>query len=83
MGGLWQALAFGFAGLRPQGSVLGIDPQLPGAWDALALRLRFRGCLVRVRLERERVTVESDHELPDKRRRLGARLRHPNGLDPR
>jgi len=64
MGGLWQALAYGFAGLRPQGSVLGIDPQLPGAWDALALRLRFRGCLVRVRLERERVTVESDHELP-------------------
>ena len=64
MGGLWQALAYGFAGLRPQGSVLGIDPQLPGVWDALALRLRFRGSLVRVRLERERVTVESDHELP-------------------
>ena len=43
---------------------LEIDPQLPGAWDALALRLRFRGHPVRVRLERERVTVESDHELP-------------------
>ena len=39
MGGLWQALAYGFAGLRPQGSVLEIDPQLPGVWDALALRL--------------------------------------------
>ena len=64
MGGLWQALAYGFAGLRPEGSVLAIDPQLPAAWDALALRLRFRGSLVRLRLEHEQVIVESDRALP-------------------
>ena len=32
MGGLWQAFAFGFAGLRPRGGVLHLDPRLPPAW---------------------------------------------------
>ena len=43
MGGVWQALAFGFLGLRPSGHALDIDPCLPGEWDGLALRFRFRG----------------------------------------
>ena len=64
MGGVWQALAYGFAGLRPNGSVLTVDPQLPASWNALALRLRFRGSLVRLRLEHGRLVVESERPLP-------------------
>jgi trehalose/maltose hydrolase-like predicted phosphorylase len=60
MGGLWQALAFGFAGLRPSGDVLTIDPQLPQAWQALELRLRFRGSRVGVRMERSAVVIRSE-----------------------
>ena len=60
MGGLWQALAFGFAGLRPEGDALGIDPRLPGSWDALEVRVSFRGKPVRVRIEPDVVTVEAD-----------------------
>lgn len=63
MGGLWQALALGFAGVRPNGSILTLDPELPAAWQALELRLRFRGGLVRLRLGHERVVVESDRPL--------------------
>ena len=64
MGGLWQGVGIRLRRSATSGSVLEIDPQLPGVWDALALRLHFRGSRVRVRLEHERVTVESDHELP-------------------
>jgi trehalose/maltose hydrolase-like predicted phosphorylase len=64
MGGVWQALAYGFAGLRSEGTVLRVDPSLPRAWDALAVRLRYRGSLVEVRLEHERVLVEADRQLP-------------------
>ena len=64
MGGVWQALAYGFAGLRAEGAVLRVDPSLPRAWDALAVRLRYRGNLVEVRLEHERVLVEADRRLP-------------------
>jgi glycosyl hydrolase family 65 len=64
MGGVWQALAYGFAGLRPNGSVLTIDPQLPTPWGGLALCLRFRGTLVRLTLGHERLTVEAERSLP-------------------
>jgi trehalose/maltose hydrolase-like predicted phosphorylase len=49
MGGVWQALACGFLGLRPAGDTLEADPQLPVSWTAVELRLRYRGRRVRVR----------------------------------
>ena len=57
MGGLWQALAWGFLGLRARGGVLWIDPRLPSAWNALALRFRVFGNPVTVRAEPGGVTV--------------------------
>ena len=63
MGGVWQALAFGFAGLRPRGDVLTVDPRLPDGWDELEIRLRFRGRRARVRIQRDRVSVEGDPQL--------------------
>jgi hypothetical protein len=51
MGGLWQALAFGFAGLRARGGVLEVDPQLPADWRSLEMRLAFRGRRVRLDIE--------------------------------
>ena len=36
MGGVWQALAYGFAGVRLNGSVATLDPHLPDAWGARA-----------------------------------------------
>ena len=57
MGGLWQALAWGFLGLRARNGLLSIDPRLPSTWDALALRFRVFGSPVTVRAERGAVTV--------------------------
>jgi trehalose/maltose hydrolase-like predicted phosphorylase len=59
MGGLWQALAFGFAGLRPKDDVLHVEPRLPSVWRALELRLRFRGSPVRLRIKPDAVTVDA------------------------
>ncbi|MEX2556136.1 MAG: glycosyl hydrolase family 65 protein [Actinomycetota bacterium] len=60
MGGVWQALACGFAGVRPGGRALTLDPRLPETWDALGLRLRFRGRRVGLRIERDRIDIECD-----------------------
>ena len=57
MGGLWQALAFGFAGIRPHGDRLIVDPRLPPAWNGLELALRFRGRPLAVRIDRSGVTA--------------------------
>ena len=59
-GGVWQALAHGFLGLRLSGDVLGVDPRLPAAWEAVALRLRFHGRRVRVRAGHDRLDLTVD-----------------------
>ncbi len=64
MGSLWQALVFGFAGLRPAGDGLRLDPRLPRAWDALEVRVVFRGTRVKIRVENPTVTVSSDGRVP-------------------
>ena len=57
MGGVWQALAYGFAGLRPRGDALTVDPWLPDAWSALELRIRFHGVALRLRLEPDAIVA--------------------------
>ena len=58
MGGLWQALAYGFCGLRPGRHLLNIDPQLPSEWSALTLHLLFHGAPVHIRAEHDRVVID-------------------------
>ena len=58
MGGLWQALAFGFGGIRPRGETLLVEPRLPPEWTALEFALRFRGAPLRLRIDRRGVTAE-------------------------
>jgi trehalose/maltose hydrolase-like predicted phosphorylase len=57
MGGLWQALAFGFGGVWPRGEALTVDPRLPEEWNALELSLRFRGRPLRLRIDHSGVTA--------------------------
>jgi trehalose/maltose hydrolase-like predicted phosphorylase/hydroxymethylpyrimidine pyrophosphatase-like HAD family hydrolase len=60
MGGTWQALAYGFCGLRPHADALAVDPHIPEHWRALELTVRFRGTRVRVRAELGRTLVWAD-----------------------
>jgi trehalose/maltose hydrolase-like predicted phosphorylase len=59
MGGLWQALAFGFGGIRPTAERLRVEPRLPPEWNALEFCLRFRGRPLRLRLDRSGVSTET------------------------
>ncbi len=60
MGGVWQALAFGFGGIRPRKKSLVIDPRLPRAWQALELRLRFHGRPLVLRIDHDGVDVAGE-----------------------
>ena len=64
MGSVWQALAFGFAGVRPCGEALHVDPALPPTWNGLEVKVRFRGSPVRVKVRFASVRVESDRPIP-------------------
>ena len=59
MGSLWQALAYGFAGLRPKADGLVFCPRLPDAWSELEVRVRFRGVPLRLRIEPDAVIIRA------------------------
>lgn len=64
MGSVWQALAFGFLGMRAHPTCLAVEPRLPAGWDALEMRVRYRGALVRVRAEHGSVRVWTETRVP-------------------
>lgn len=47
-GGLWQAIVFGFAGLRLTGDGITVQPRLPSHWQRLRFSVRCHDELVRV-----------------------------------
>ncbi|MFO7962091.1 MAG: hypothetical protein R6U94_14215 [Nitriliruptoraceae bacterium] len=65
MGGVWQALAFGFLGLRPHPHGLAVDPRpLPSSWRALELTVRYHGDRVRLHHRGDRVEAACDTAVP-------------------
>lgn len=48
LGGIWQALAFGFLGMRQQGDELRFDPHIPADWGSLEMSIQWRGRQLRV-----------------------------------
>ena len=64
-GGVWQALVFGFGGVRDFDGLLTLDPRLPSSWQQLAFSLRFHNRQLRVRLghDRERYVLDEGDDL--------------------
>ncbi len=54
--GTWFAVVYGFAGMRDREGRLSFKPRLPPQWDLLRFRLRFRGRLLEVEVNREAAT---------------------------
>ena len=48
LGGVWQAVVLGFAGLDLTGDVLCLAPKLPPAWESLSFGVHWRGRVVQL-----------------------------------
>lgn len=79
MGGLWQAVVFGFAGIRPTPAGLRVRPNLPTRWRSLRVHLRYRGLPVTVEIDHGSVVVDAPAEVPVliAGRTATAPVRHP------
>jgi trehalose/maltose hydrolase-like predicted phosphorylase len=63
LGGIWQALVVGFAGIhprRPDDHTLHIDTHLPEQWEELRIRIRWHSRSLRVRCQNDRVHITCD-----------------------
>jgi alpha,alpha-trehalose phosphorylase len=47
-GGVWNALVYGFGGMRDYNGTVTFNPRLPEGWDRLVFRVMVRGTRVRV-----------------------------------
>ncbi|MFH1723169.1 MAG: glycosyl hydrolase family 65 protein [Elusimicrobiota bacterium] len=57
LGGIWQAVVHGFAGVRPANGGLSVDPRLPKDWRGIALTVKWRGAEVRLNVNHTQVGV--------------------------
>jgi alpha,alpha-trehalose phosphorylase len=63
--GVWQALVFGFGGVRDFDGRLSIAPRLPSVWTSLNFSLQVRGRQLRIQLghDEERYVLENGEPL--------------------
>ncbi|MDO5092148.1 MAG: glycosyl hydrolase family 65 protein [Propionibacteriaceae bacterium] len=57
-GGVWNAMVFGFGGLRDYHGAISFDPRLPREWESMRFPLQIRGSRLRVLLERDSITFD-------------------------
>jgi trehalose/maltose hydrolase-like predicted phosphorylase len=50
LGGVWQAIVLGFAGLDLGGETISINPRLPPEWRGMSFTVRWRGRSVRIHI---------------------------------
>jgi len=60
MAGSWMSIVKGFAGMRVREGQLRCDPFIPAQWESYAFRIGWRGHLLRIKVEKEGVTVTNE-----------------------
>ncbi|HJE51471.1 MAG TPA: glycoside hydrolase family 65 protein, partial [Tessaracoccus flavescens] len=63
-GGVWNALIYGFAGLRDHHGDITFDPRLPDDWPSMTFPLRVRDSRLRVRLTADSIGFEVEEGDP-------------------
>jgi kojibiose phosphorylase len=62
LGGLWQQMVMGFAGVRAQPEGLSVLPHVPTEWQRIGFRLIWRGILFEFDIEAGAITVSLEGE---------------------
>jgi maltose phosphorylase len=59
MAAAWMNVVYGFGGLRSDGDRLIFNPSLPAHWQSFQFRLRYRGSLLEMRVDREGIALRT------------------------
>lgn len=58
LGGIWQALINGFAGLRLKNGLLYFEPSLPSSWKGLEFKIKYRGKILKIRITKNSMLLK-------------------------
>jgi maltose phosphorylase len=56
--GVWASMVFGYGGMRTDGDVLILAPTLPRQWRSYRFRVIYRGALLEVRVDADKVHLQ-------------------------
>ncbi|QOS81150.1 glycoside hydrolase family 65 protein [Paenibacillus sp. JNUCC31] len=62
LGGIWECVVMGFAGVRMLDGQLHLDPKLPESWSRLKFPLYWHNQLLHITITPEGILIESDAE---------------------
>jgi hypothetical glycosyl hydrolase len=65
LGGIWNAVVFGFAGFSHDEQGIRLSPQLPGHWRSIAFRTWVWGRQLQIRVTKDEATVECLTKCPE------------------
>jgi len=57
LGGTWQAVIFGFCGIRVTKSILGINPSIPSTWQKIKTKLIYQEMIVHITAKQDEITI--------------------------
>jgi kojibiose phosphorylase len=60
LGGAWQAVVFGFAGVRVRKGTISINPGMPYTWQGMEFSLVWRGSFINLNLTNDIVKIKVD-----------------------
>ncbi len=66
LGGVWNCLVFGFAGVHYEGEILYLQPHMPAHWKSMEFQLRIAGQTVHFQItgQKVRLSCEETLEIP-------------------
>lgn len=66
LGGIWNCVVLGFAGISMKEGTLSIRPMLPQAWKSMKFYIMVRGTYIHINLSRSAVELKCEKPLDDK-----------------
>ena len=64
MAGTWQAIVFGFGGVRVHDGMLLIEPFLPEAWDGYSFHISYQGSKLKISVCGSGTEAELENDVP-------------------
>ncbi len=62
MAGTWMAIVQGFGGMRIKEGKLSLDPYIPEHWQSYAFKILFRGHLLNIQVNKDKVVIQNQAE---------------------
>ncbi|MDR9853158.1 glycoside hydrolase family 65 protein [Paenibacillus sp. VCA1] len=60
LGGIWQCVVMGFAGIRMLDGALHVHPKMPDAWERLSFPLFWKGTKLQFNMTKDRMEISAD-----------------------